>query len=235
MKTDANGKATYKTTVPKGADLGQGSATVLVSTDRVRLDPGLHGHHHRQVAPARPARPAARSSVTAPAFAATIRGMPMWRCPHCGTPQAETARCWVCRRSSTACATCRHFRRSVAAQVGYCGLDRQRRPLKGDEIRACWEAAIAPVEVPATRALRRSCRARPTQPHDRTPVRRLEFVEVQSGLPARAGEPQGPTRRIAAPDVSTGTAAPTVEPHREPAVAIAATEPTWSLWGDLDA
>ena len=32
-KTDANGKATFKTTVPKGADVGQGSATVLVSTD----------------------------------------------------------------------------------------------------------------------------------------------------------------------------------------------------------
>jgi hypothetical protein len=65
--------------------------------------------------------------------------MPMWRCPHCGTPQAETARCWVCRRSSTACGTCRHFRNSVAAQVGYCGLDRRRQPLVGDEIRACWE------------------------------------------------------------------------------------------------
>ena len=54
----------------------------------------------------------------------------MWRCPHCSTPQAETARCWVCHRSTTACATCRHFRRSVAAQLGYCGLDRKRRPLR---------------------------------------------------------------------------------------------------------
>jgi hypothetical protein len=65
--------------------------------------------------------------------------MPMWRCPHCGTPQAETARCWVCHRSSTACGTCRHFRRSVAAQLGYCGLDRHRLPLAGNEIRECWE------------------------------------------------------------------------------------------------
>ncbi len=33
-KTDANGKASFTTTIPKGADLGQGSATVLVtSTD----------------------------------------------------------------------------------------------------------------------------------------------------------------------------------------------------------
>jgi len=65
--------------------------------------------------------------------------MPMWRCPHCGTPQPVTARCWVCHRSSTSCGTCRHFRSSVAANVGYCGLARDRRPLRGDEIRTCWE------------------------------------------------------------------------------------------------
>ena len=29
----------------------------------------------------------------------------------------------------------------MAAQIGYCGLDRQRLPLRGDEVRACWEAA----------------------------------------------------------------------------------------------
>jgi hypothetical protein len=67
--------------------------------------------------------------------------MPMWRCPHCGTPQAETARCWVCHRSSTSCATCRHFRHSIVASVGYCGLDRRRSPLRGDEVRACWDDA----------------------------------------------------------------------------------------------
>jgi hypothetical protein len=27
--------------------------------------------------------------------------------------------------------------------VGYCGLDRTRSPLQGDEIRACWDAAAA--------------------------------------------------------------------------------------------
>ncbi len=32
-KTNADGKATFKTTVPKDADVGQGSATVLISTD----------------------------------------------------------------------------------------------------------------------------------------------------------------------------------------------------------
>ena len=74
--------------------------------------------------------------------------MPLWRCPHCRTPQAETARCWVCHRSSTSCATCRNFRGSVAAGVGYCGLDRGRAPLRGDEIRACWEDALLIAEPP---------------------------------------------------------------------------------------
>lgn len=49
------------------------------------------------------------------------------------------ARCWVCHRSSTSCGTCRHFRGSVAANVGYCGRVRDRHPLRGDEIRGCWE------------------------------------------------------------------------------------------------
>jgi hypothetical protein len=66
--------------------------------------------------------------------------MPMWRCPHCGTPQAEAARCWVCRRSSTSCATCLSFRHAVFGGAGYCGLDRRRAPLVGDEIRDCWTA-----------------------------------------------------------------------------------------------
>ena len=69
--------------------------------------------------------------------------MALWRCPHCGTPQPVTARCWVCRRSSTSCGTCRHFRASVAARIGFCGLDRERRPLAGDEIRGCWSGVLA--------------------------------------------------------------------------------------------
>ncbi|HET7030649.1 MAG TPA: hypothetical protein VFI34_09070 [Candidatus Limnocylindrales bacterium] len=71
--------------------------------------------------------------------------MPQWRCPHCSTPQPESSRCWVCHRSSTSCGTCRHFRGSVAARVGFCGLDRRREPLHGDEVRACWEDGAIPV------------------------------------------------------------------------------------------
>jgi hypothetical protein len=69
--------------------------------------------------------------------------MPVWRCPHCGTPQAEAARCWVCRRSSTSCATCVNFRHAVFGGMGYCGLDRGRSALAGDEIRPCWVAPTA--------------------------------------------------------------------------------------------
>jgi hypothetical protein len=80
--------------------------------------------------------------------------MPSWRCPHCSTPQPEASRCWVCHRSSTSCGTCRHFRGSVAARVGFCGLDRRRGPLQGDEVRVCWEdGAVAAPPDPVTPGL----------------------------------------------------------------------------------
>lgn len=104
-----------------------------------------------------------------------MRAMAMWRCPHCATPQQEAARCWVCKRSSTSCATCRNFRRSVAAQIGYCGLDRRRLPLRGDEMRACWEAATA---TPIMAAPEGVDTAEPPQ-IVRTGVRAREFVPVE--------------------------------------------------------
>jgi hypothetical protein len=70
--------------------------------------------------------------------------MPNWRCPHCRTPQPEVARCWVCRRSSTSCATCVHYRRSVAPLIGgTCGLDPRAVPLRGVELRGCWRPVPA--------------------------------------------------------------------------------------------
>lgn len=71
----------------------------------------------------------------------------MWRCPHCGTPQQEAARCWVCRRSSTTCSTCRHFRASLSVTVGYCGIDPRREPLSGREHRGCWAERTIPAPV----------------------------------------------------------------------------------------
>ena len=101
--------------------------------------------------------------------------MTLWRCPHCATPQPEASRCWVCKRSSTSCGTCRNFRRSVAVQFGYCGLDRRRLPLIGDEIRPCWQA-------------------RPEMADDeqRVPVpagalaRTFDFVPLEEALPVAA-------------------------------------------------
>lgn len=157
--------------------------------------------------------------------------MPMWRCPHCGTPQAETARCWVCRRSSTSCGTCRSFRRSVASHLGsplgYCGLDRQRRPLAGDEIRACWEAR-PPAEEPAIPVLAGGAiaDAEGTIP----PTRRIEFIEVGSSSPTGDG---------ASASAPIAGMAPTPDGRSEvtdPPVPYGVPQPLdgqrWSLWGD---
>jgi hypothetical protein len=153
--------------------------------------------------------------------------MSMWRCPHCGTPQAESARCWVCRRSSTACGTCRHFRRSVAAQLGYCGLDRKRLPLRGDEIRACWEGrpAVIADEQPAAPVPVHRLRVGQIADQDRTAVRKLEFVPV--------GEDAKPARRVSksAPNDEANAGQP--QPQRVSGAPVAA-EPAWNLWGDLE-
>ncbi len=103
--------------------------------------------------------------------------MPLWHCPHCGTPQAETARCWVCRKSSTSCATCRHFRRGVAGHLGYCGLDRRRDPLGGDEIRGCWDSS-APTAL--------GLGARPAEAHA-TIQPPIAWREVTDASPAAEG------------------------------------------------
>jgi hypothetical protein len=150
--------------------------------------------------------------------------MPMWRCPHCATPQAETARCWVCHRSSTACGACRHFRRSVASQLGYCGLDRQRQPLNGDEIRACWEAADASrTTVPALPGVGPVWPLEPTG--DRATVRPIEFVEVKAA-PARDANTE-----------AAATAGAIAGDRPDPAIlgAPAPGEPRWSLWGEAEA
>jgi len=150
----------------------------------------------------------------------------MWRCPHCGTPQAETARCWVCRRSSTACGTCRNFRRSVAGTLGYCGLDRRRQPLAGDEIRDCWEARPGGADPTLAAAAGRTAAEEATAGGRAAP---LEFIEVHGRL---APEPVVASTEPAAPSgepTAPGPEAPGFVPPPGPP-----TEPGWSLWGDLD-
>ena len=73
----------------------------------------------------------------------------------------------------------------MAATLGYCSLDRQRRPLGGDEIRACWEANPAPSATPEIPAARASLPL-----VDGAPAPRLEFVEVVARAPAIEPEPE---------------------------------------------
>jgi hypothetical protein len=151
----------------------------------------------------------------------------MWRCPHCGTPQAETARCWVCRRSSTACGTCRNFRRSVAGSIGYCGLDRRRQPLAGDEIRACWEAGPESADLSLAAAVASTTAAEEAAAAGRSAP--LDFIEVHGRL---ASEPVGPSPEPSAPTLeptAPGPDATTFVPPPGPP-----SEPGWNLWGDVD-
>jgi hypothetical protein len=97
-----------------------------------------------------------------------------------------------------------------AAKVGYCGLDRQRRPISGDEIRACWESRPETAEVPADASI---------PVFVRTPVPRRDFIEV-----TEAGR-VGSDRR--APHGS--------EPAIEADVATPVVAPRWSLWEDAEA
>jgi hypothetical protein len=107
----------------------------------------------------------------------------------------------------------------VAGQLGYCGLDRQRRPLRGDEIRACWEGGGAAITDSPAAGIPRSAPANGLD-DDRTPVRRLEFVEVLSS--------DGAARDKLATTAADGA------PPADPPVDIRAPGPSWSLWGDAD-
>jgi len=155
------------------------------------------------------------------------RPVAMWHCPYCGTPQAETARCWVCRRSSTTCSTCRHFRTAITADVGWCGLDRARRPLTGRELRGCWVARPPVVAVePAPSA----GTASPTPPSLRAPGRDTRrFVLLDA--------PDGHRQVAAAGPADQGDGAPMVSARgldREPQDAGEFWDARTSLFGDLE-
>jgi hypothetical protein len=145
--------------------------------------------------------------------------MPVWRCPHCGTPQAETSRCWVCNRSTTSCGTCRHFRRGIAGGLGLCGLDPRHLALDGTEMRACWVARDTPSETSAldTRAgaldSRGGAPAASRSANDPEPSRTRTFVPVEE-LDRRRQPGEAPV--------------PSARPR--PVTERAG----WSLWGDID-
>lgn len=139
--------------------------------------------------------------------------MPVWRCPHCGTPQAETSRCWVCQRSTTSCGTCRHFRRGIAGGLGLCGLDPRRLALRGTEMRACWIARGAADDVPVGDGIAAET-ATTRLAGDAGPTGTRTFVPVD--------EPDRPSPSAALP---VAPVRPAATPERG----------AWSLWGDLEA
>ena len=149
--------------------------------------------------------------------------MPMWRCPHCGTPQAETSRCWVCKRSSTSCGTCRHFRRAIAGQLGYCGLDRFRRPLRGDELRGCWESTPAGLEPEPSPARHGPLPpARPLLVPGTRP--RIDFVELDLARPTAPAEREPRRTRTRDNRRRPAAAAPAPAAARDPALGFWAEE-----------
>jgi hypothetical protein len=118
--------------------------------------------------------------------------------------------------------------------MGFCGLDRERRPLRGDEIRPCWEAWPDVPEAPAA-GIPRSTPAPAASVEDGTSVRRLEFVEVATK--------RAPSARVAVTAAAATTGVPTrlaavLDEQTDPASDSAATVPSpemrWSLWGDLE-
>jgi hypothetical protein len=143
----------------------------------------------------------------------------MWHCPNCGAPQAETARCWVCRRSSTTCSTCTHFRRALAGDLG------------------CWELGpAAAAEAEQTRAVQpverhrlRGGRSAPRTADPGGPPSR-DFVPIESLTPMSTMPTELPDPRAADQSVVDSPAADV------PPAFVIEPEPAWSertsLFGD---
>ena len=138
--------------------------------------------------------------------------MPLWRCPHCATPQQESARCWLCGRSTTTCAACRHYRRGIAGGLGLCGLNPRKLALRGTEVLPCWEAVAAADDTTAI--------------HDLVGIVPRGRDEAGPGHASRTFVPVDELR--AAKDGSVPAPAP---------VPVGGTvgNGRWSLWGDPEA
>jgi hypothetical protein len=164
--------------------------------------------------------------------------MAVWRCPHCATPQPEASRCWVCRRSTTCCATCRHFRRGVAGGLGLCGRDARHPVLDGTEMRACWSAAEAPPQ-PEGRPARSATGVVVAWVDELVSRRPRTFVPVEPQGPVAAAGHDGPVAiAVEAPAPALEAMPEVPAPGSTPApapVAADALRPVpgrWWLWGD---
>ncbi len=146
--------------------------------------------------------------------------MPLWRCPHCNTPQPESARCWLCGRSTTSCAACRHYRRGVAGGLGLCGQRPRKVALRGTEVLPCWEGpASHETASPTPDSVGASVRGRDggsLRGRDERPTRTFVPVDdLRVASAGTAGAPTGATAGAGPSSAGPGTA-------------------RWSLWGDPD-
>lgn len=160
--------------------------------------------------------------------------MATWRCPHCGTPQNEAARCWVCHRSTTSCSTCRYFRQGVTAGLGYCALDRHRAALTGAEERPCWERstreATSVPRAPATTLV-----TVPVAPWSEDGTDEVdESVEIERELAVAAAARAGPTRRPSARRMGLGLLDDEPEEPTEPTTARQPETPGLSIEGSVE-
>ena len=115
----------------------------------------------------------------------------------------------------------------MAGSLGYCGLDRRRQPLAGDEIRECWEARPAGADLTFAVGAAAGLAAEEAVAAGRAAP--LEFIEVRGRL---ASGPVAPSPEPAAPSAEPAAPAPDGSAFVPPAGAPA--EPGWSLWGDLE-
>ena len=117
----------------------------------------------------------------------------------------------------------------MAGSIGYCGLDRRRQPLAGDEIRGCWEARPEGADLSLAVAVTGASAAGASAAAAAGRSAPLDFVEVQGRL---APEPVAPGPEPAAPSLdatASGPEATAFVPRPGPP-----SEPGWNLWGDLD-
>jgi hypothetical protein len=136
--------------------------------------------------------------------------MPLWRCPYCATPQPESSRCWLCGRSTTTCAACRHYRRGVAGGLGLCGKSARRLALRGAEVFPCWEAMPAQDQPPSA-------------------------WDAGGGAPRAGEEASGRAARTFVPvDELRARDAHGAPVAGSRTAAAAADHSRWSLWGDQD-
>ena len=108
--------------------------------------------------------------------------------------------------------------------MGYCGLDRQRQPLVGDEIRACWEARPGAVELSMI-ASPVAPGADDGRPADRAAHREFVEVDARAALGSVVADTEPPVIADDATSIGSGPIPPPIVPGPDPG---------WSFWGDPD-